>query len=93
MDAHELAITARMARLTLTTDELSVLGLAVEQMLVHFSHMKEINVEGLQPTTHALLRESRTRVDALEPRTALPDTLLKNAPEREDRFVSIPNVL
>ena len=35
-------MTARMARLTLTTEELSVLGTAVEQMLVHFSHMKEI---------------------------------------------------
>jgi aspartyl-tRNA(Asn)/glutamyl-tRNA(Gln) amidotransferase subunit C len=93
MDAHELAMTARMARLTLSPEELSVLGTAVERMLVHFSHMKEIDVEGLEPTTHALLRESRTRIDALEPPNNLSDTLLKNAPEREDRFISIPNVL
>ena len=93
MDARELAITARMARLTLTPAELVDLGKAVEQMLSHFSHMKEIDVEGLAPTTHALLRESRTRPDALETAPSVSNTLLDNAPEREDRFISIPNVL
>jgi aspartyl-tRNA(Asn)/glutamyl-tRNA(Gln) amidotransferase subunit C len=61
-------------------------------MLAHFSHMKEIDVEGLAPTTHALLRENRLRED-----TALPagasDLLLNNAPEREERFIVVPNVL
>jgi aspartyl-tRNA(Asn)/glutamyl-tRNA(Gln) amidotransferase subunit C len=93
MDARELATTARMARLTLTPDELSQLGAAVEQMLAHFSHMKEIDVAGLAPTTHALLRESRTRPDALSTPSTTTDTLLANAPEREDRFIAIPNVL
>ncbi len=63
MDASELAITARMARLTLSREELEKLGVAVEQMLRHFSHMKEIDVQGLAPTTHALLRENRLRED------------------------------
>jgi aspartyl-tRNA(Asn)/glutamyl-tRNA(Gln) amidotransferase subunit C len=94
MDARELATTARMARLTLTPIELAELGAAVERMLAHFSHMKEINMEGLEPTTHALVREARMRVDALEPSSSsVSDGLLTNAPEREDRFIAIPNVL
>jgi len=93
MDARELAITARMARLTLSQKELAELGTAVEQMLAHFSHMKDIDVEGLAPTTHALLRESRTRLDALDTSSSVSDTLLANAPEREDRFIAVPNVL
>jgi aspartyl-tRNA(Asn)/glutamyl-tRNA(Gln) amidotransferase subunit C len=93
MDARELATTARMARLTLTPEELTKFGTAVEQMLAHFSHMKEIDVEGLAPTTHALLREPRTREDALETSASLSNILLSNAPEREDRFIAIPNVL
>ncbi len=92
MDASELAITARMARLSLTKEELEKLGVAVEQMLQHFSHMKEIDIQGLAPTTHALLRENRLREDA-ENGPALSDTLLGNAPEREERFIVIPNVL
>jgi aspartyl-tRNA(Asn)/glutamyl-tRNA(Gln) amidotransferase subunit C len=101
MDAAELAITARMARLTLSEEEMGKLGAAVEQMLAHFSHMKEIDVQGLVPTTHALLRENRLREDRESDCSSLPDgstlhvpdTLLGNAPEREERFIVIPNVL
>ncbi|MGA2975309.1 MAG: Asp-tRNA(Asn)/Glu-tRNA(Gln) amidotransferase subunit GatC [Spirochaetia bacterium] len=92
MDASELSTTARMARLALSGDELSKLGRAVEQMLAHFSHMKEIDVSGLEPTTHALLRENRLREDQERDMNAA-DALLQNAPEREERFIVIPNVL
>ncbi len=92
MDASELAATARMARLTLSAEELGKLGAAVEQMLAHFSHMKEIDVEGLAPTTHALLRENRLR-DDVETRAVPPENLLENAPQREERFIVVPNVL
>jgi aspartyl-tRNA(Asn)/glutamyl-tRNA(Gln) amidotransferase subunit C len=68
------------------------LGKAVEQMLQHFSHMTEIDVEGLAPTTHALLRENRTRDDT-EHSVDVSDMLLKNAPQREERFIVVPNVL
>ena len=92
MDAGELTETARMARLNLSEDERERLRAAVEQMLAYFSHMKEIDVAGLEPTTHALLRENRLRQDvSADPSD--PDTLLGNAPEREERFIVIPNVL
>ena len=61
-------------------------------MLAHFSHMKEIDVQGLAPTTHALLKENRLRED-VENAIQISDTLLENAPEREERFIVIPNVL
>jgi aspartyl-tRNA(Asn)/glutamyl-tRNA(Gln) amidotransferase subunit C len=92
MDASELTVTARMARLTLSPGEQEKLGAAVEQMLAHFSHMKEIDVQGLAPTTHALLRENRLRED-VESRIDVTEKLLENAPEREERFIVIPNVL
>jgi aspartyl-tRNA(Asn)/glutamyl-tRNA(Gln) amidotransferase subunit C len=92
MDSQELSTTARMARLSLTQAEMEKLGKAVEQMLQHFSHMKEIDVEGLAPTTHALLRENRTREDTERPGN-LSDALLKNSPQLEERFIVVPNVL
>jgi len=81
-----------MARLSLSPDELEKLRTAVEQMLGHFSHMREIDVAGLSPTTHALLKENRLRDDA-ELRDVPTQALLENAPEREERFIVIPNVL
>jgi len=91
MDALELAATARMARLTLSPPEMERLGKAVEQMLLYFSHMKEIDVDGLAPTTHALVRENRVRAD--ENVASQADALLANAPQREERFIVVPNVL
>lgn len=92
METEELFTTARMARLTLTPSEVEKLRAAVEQMLSHFSHMREIDVEGLAPTTHALLRENRLREDR-EDTASLADAVLAGAPEREERFIVIPNVL
>ena len=92
MDERELLTTARMARLTLSPEELRTLGHAVEQMLEHFARMRAVDVEGLSPTTHALLRENRLREDVATS-LASADALLENAPEREERFVVIPNVL
>jgi aspartyl-tRNA(Asn)/glutamyl-tRNA(Gln) amidotransferase subunit C len=92
METEELFATARMARLTLTPAEVEKLRAAVEQMLSYFSHMREIDVEGLAPTTHALLRENRLREDR-EDTASLSDAVLAGAPEREERFILIPNVL
>jgi aspartyl-tRNA(Asn)/glutamyl-tRNA(Gln) amidotransferase subunit C len=92
MDASDLEVTARMARLSLSEEELERLRAAVEQMLAHFSHMREIDVAGLAPTTHALLKENRLR-DDVESREVPAESLLDNAPEREERFIVVPNVL
>jgi aspartyl-tRNA(Asn)/glutamyl-tRNA(Gln) amidotransferase subunit C len=106
MEAEELQTTARMARLSLSSAEEEQLGRAVEQMLAYCSHMASLPVDDLEPTTHALLRKNRLRADegsvdqaAESPSGAGPvsarsaDALLANAPEREDRFILIPNVL
>ena len=92
MDASELEVTARMARLSLSEQEREKLRTAVEQMLAHFSHMREVDVGGLAPTTHALLKENRLR-DDVESRSVSAESLLENAPEREERFIVVPNVL
>jgi len=92
MDASEIVVTARMARLSLSDEDRDKLQAAVEQMLAHFSHMQEIDVTGLDPTTHALLRENRLREDVESP-AASTEAILQNAPEREERFIVVPNVL
>lgn len=106
MEAEELQTTARMARLSLSVAEEEKLRRAVERMLEYCSHMASLPVDDLEPTTHALLSKNRLRPDEgpAEPSAGVPvatgpapsqpaDALLANAPEREDRFILIPNVL
>jgi aspartyl-tRNA(Asn)/glutamyl-tRNA(Gln) amidotransferase subunit C len=92
MDADELFTTAHMARLTLKPDEVEKLRAAVEQMLGYFSQLKTLDVSSLTPTTHALLEKKKVRDDR-ETEDESTERLLDSAPEREDRFIVIPNVL
>lgn len=94
MDTHELYVTADLANIQLTEEEVSRLAVQVDQMVAYFSKMSEFDVRGLEPTTH--MQASRSRVRADERREipgANPDTLLDAAEELEDRFIVIPNVL
>jgi aspartyl-tRNA(Asn)/glutamyl-tRNA(Gln) amidotransferase subunit C len=90
MDISGLKITAELANLDLTEGDLASLGNEVEKMLDYFSRMMEADVNTLSagktaPAANRLRPDVRTPSDA--------DALLENAPELEDRFIVIPNVL
>ena len=86
----ELQTTAKLAMLDL--EDPKKIEVAVSQMLEYFSKMMEIDVDALEPTTHALVKENRVRDDVVRaPLNA--DDLLDKAPNREERFFRIPNVL
>jgi aspartyl-tRNA(Asn)/glutamyl-tRNA(Gln) amidotransferase subunit C len=86
----ELHATAALAMLDLEDQE--KVEASVSQMLEYFAKMMEIDVEALEPTTHALVKENRVRDDVVRA-TLNPDELLARAPHREDRFFKIPSVL
>jgi len=92
MDTRELETTAALAQIDLGEGDLARLGDAVSQMLAYFERMNAVDTEGLEPTTHALVKDNRVRPDVIVP-SSLADELVERAPEREDRFFVIPNVL
>jgi aspartyl-tRNA(Asn)/glutamyl-tRNA(Gln) amidotransferase subunit C len=93
IDKEELYKTADLAMLELTDEEAEKLSEAVSQMLEYFSVMADIDVDGLEPTTHALAKTNRYREDTVHETEGHSDKLVENAPEVEDRFIVIPNVL
>ena len=92
MNIEELHVTAELAQLELQDAEVAALAEAVTQMVDYFARLQEIDVDDLPPTTHALLTRNRLRPDTVRHGT-MADTLLERAPDLEDRFVVIPNVL
>jgi aspartyl-tRNA(Asn)/glutamyl-tRNA(Gln) amidotransferase subunit C len=92
MEKDELIITAAQAQLELTPEEEDRLRTAVSQMLDYFSLMSEVDVDNLPPTTHALIRENALRPDTAE-RTNNQEDLVSRAPEHENNYIVIPNVL
>ncbi len=92
MDPSELRTTVDMAMLEIDEQHIEALEGALRQMLDYFTTMSTVDVENVEPTTHALLTENRTRRDYPD-RMVDPDTLLENAADLEDRFLAVPNVL
>lgn len=93
MDRNELRTTIELAQLELGGDEEGRVAAAVNELIDHFDLMSRYDVTGLEPTTHALLSTNRTRPDELLVDGCDPDLLLERAPDLEDRYISIPNVL
>ena len=88
----EWSLTAELARLKLDETEALRLADEAEKMRELFQTMSRADVEGLEPTTHALVRENRIREDAVSGFNHVGD-LLDASPETEDEFFLIPNVL
>ena len=91
MNKKELETTAQLALIDVSPEELNILAEAVTEMISYFAKMKELDVDDLPPTTHALSTENRVRKDSV--RQNNPDVILENAEDLEDRFIVIPNVL
>ena len=99
--AEEIETTAELALLELSDTDRTRFEDAVRTLLDHFAVMATIDVTDLPPTTHALVEGNRVREDSergsgsTESRelTPSPDEVLEQAPDLEDRFITIPNVL
>ena len=92
MAQDEWSLTAELARLELDETEARRLAEEADRMKELFLTMSRADVDGLEPTTHALVRENRVRSDNPEFFNR-NEELLDAAPESEDEFFLIPNVL
>ena len=88
----EWSLVAELARLQLDDNETLRLAQEAERMRELFLTMSRADVDSLEPTTHALVRENRTRKDKVDSFENI-DALLDASPELEDEFFLIPNVL
>ena len=93
MDRSEIDLTAELALLEITDDERDLLEQSVDRLLEYFSVMNAVDVSALEPTTHALQEGNRLRPDLPDSQDDIADQILEQAPDLEDRFIAIPNVL
>jgi aspartyl-tRNA(Asn)/glutamyl-tRNA(Gln) amidotransferase subunit C len=79
IDREEVLHVARLARLRLGEDEIEPLARELSAILDHVAHIGELDLEGVEPTTHVLEMTGALRAD--EPRESLPrEVALAQAP-------------
>jgi aspartyl-tRNA(Asn)/glutamyl-tRNA(Gln) amidotransferase subunit C len=85
----EVLHVARLARLALTDEEVERLGAQLSAILEAVGKVAELDLEGVEPTSHPLDLANVWAED--EPRPSLePDEVFANAPEREADFFKVP---
>jgi len=111
MVREELQVTASLAHLDLSEDEVAAALPAFELMLEYFAAMKAadededafgVPVMDIEPAAQGSQPGNRVRLDLLNttnnnknsnPPSNLANELVNRAPECENRFIVIPNVL
>ena len=92
LSREEVLHVARLARLHLTEEELERMRVQLDAILAYVDKLRELDVEGVEPTAHAVPLVDVMRDDALAP--CLPqEAALANAPDRDGEFFRVPRII
>jgi len=90
IDRDQVLHVARLARLELSDDEVERMAGELSGILAHVDRMKELDLEGVPPTTHVVEVTGALRPD--EPRPSWPrETMLAQAPASKDGGFLVPS--
>ncbi len=87
----ELKHIALLSRLELTEDEADLYTQHIGEILDYVDKLSELDVTGVEPTSHAVPMQNVMRDDVIEPGLDIEE-VLKNAPEKEERYFRVPRV-
>jgi aspartyl-tRNA(Asn)/glutamyl-tRNA(Gln) amidotransferase subunit C len=88
----DVAHVARLARLTLTDDELDLFTGQLGAVLDHARDVEALDVDGVEPTAHPYELVNVLRADVIEP-SLDRDEVLHEAPSVEQHQFRVPPIL
>lgn len=89
---EEVQHVARLARLSLSDEELERMREQLDAILAYIDKLRELDVEGVEPTSHAVPLVNVMRDDEVTPVLA-QDAALANAPDRAGEFFRVPRII
>jgi aspartyl-tRNA(Asn)/glutamyl-tRNA(Gln) amidotransferase subunit C len=90
IDREQVLHVARLARLRLSDEEVERISEELSSILEHVERINELDLDGVEPTSHVVDLENVLRPD--EPRPCLPrEVALANAPDATDEGFRVPS--
>ena len=83
---------ACLARLELNDEEKHLFAGQMDAILGYVEKLKELNTDGILPTSHAVPMENAFREDRTQPSIGV-EKALANAPDRVESFYRVPKVI
>jgi len=90
--AEEVRVTADLARLALSEEELERLPRELSAILEYMNDLAKLDTTGVEPMTHAVPLFSPLRRDELGAQLDA-ETALADAPRREGSFFEVPKII
>ena len=88
----DVRYVANLARIDLSNDEVARFSTQLEDVMGYITKLGEVNVEGIEPCTHPMIRSNRVRKD--EPTPSLPaEGFLQNTPDQANDQLRVPKVV
>lgn len=88
----EVRHIAQLARLKLSDAEIERFAQELGEILGYVDQLREVDVDGVEPTAHAVGSDNVFRDDEVRPSPGVDDALA-NAPDSEKPFFKVPKVL
>jgi aspartyl-tRNA(Asn)/glutamyl-tRNA(Gln) amidotransferase subunit C len=90
IDRDQVLHVARLARLRLSDDEVQRMTGELSQVLEHVERVRELDLDGVEPTSHVVPLENVLRPD--EPHESLPrERALEQAPVTDGQGFTVPS--
>ena len=90
VDRDQILHVARLSRLALSDEELDRMPAELSKILDHVETMSELDLDGVEPTSHVVELQNVLRDD--EPRPCLPrDRALAGAPDVAEGGFRVPS--
>ncbi|MDP9189499.1 MAG: Asp-tRNA(Asn)/Glu-tRNA(Gln) amidotransferase subunit GatC [Actinomycetota bacterium] len=90
IDRDQVLHVARLARLRLSDEEVERMSGELSGILEHVERIAELDLDGVEPTTHVIELENVLRPD--QPRPSWPrEAMLERAPDPADGAYRVPS--
>ena len=90
IDREQVLHVARLARLRLSEEEVERMASELSGILEHVDRISELDLDGVEPTSHVVALENVLRAD--EPRPSWPrERMLDSAPDPAQEAFRVPS--
>ena len=94
INKEEVSHIAKLARLSLAKKEKDKLQKDLSEILDYSSKLKEVDIKGVEPTSHSVLVKNILRKDEVkEAADKVKERAIKQAPARKDNYLKVKSIL
>lgn len=89
---EEIQKIAKLARLSISGDDMDLYTTQMGEIINYVSRLETLDTEHIAPLEHVLEKVNVQREDTVKP-SIKKKTALRNAPEADDNFFKVPQVI